>query len=42
VATEVESAIRENVGPETQSIVQVEPQNRRTRDRTPFWAMTFS
>jgi hypothetical protein len=31
VATEVESAIRENVGSETQSIVHVEPQNRRTR-----------
>jgi ferrous-iron efflux pump FieF len=31
VATELESAIREEVGPETQSIVHVELQNRCTR-----------
>ena len=37
VATEVESAIRENVGSETQSIVHVEPQNGRTRPDPDFW-----
>ena len=42
VATEVESAIRNEVGPETQAIVHIEPAEPPIHGRIPFLANELS